>query len=134
MSLEIDEFDIGKGVDAFYFHDPDYGIQAMAVRTDLDLPDRDSLEVEARGYCRRPPKRGEKFCLTPRHPYDFDPNAIAAIRCVVEEIRPGWTKEVKDAARISNDTRWIAAWCELSPNAVVAIIENLKARGELPEG
>lgn len=132
MNLEIDEFDIGEGVDGFYFHDSDYGIQAMAIRPELDLPDRASLEVEARGYCRRPPKRGEKFCLTPRDPYDFDPNAIAAIRCVVEEIRPEWTAEVKDAAQISSDVRWIAAWCELSPNVVVAIVENLRVRGELP--
>lgn len=133
MNLEIDDFDIGEGVDGFYFHDPDYGIQAMAIRTDLELPDRESLEVEARGYCRRPPKRGEKFCFTPRDPYDFDPNAIAAIRCVIEDIRPGWVGEVREAAKMSNDTRWIAAWCELSPNVVVAILEILRARRELPE-
>ena len=132
MSLEFDDFDIGDGVDAFYFCDYDYGIEAMAVRTDMDPADRECLEVEAHGYTRRPPKGCEKFCFTPRHPYDFDPNAIAAIRCVVEDIRPEWTEEVKDAARISNEPRWIAAWCELSVNVVVAILMNLGARNELP--
>ena len=64
---------------------------------------------------------------------DLDPNAILAIRSVIEDLRPGWVEEVRDACRIANHPRVIAAWCDLSVAVVVAIIENLKARGELPE-
>ncbi len=38
---------------------------------------------------------------------------------------------VKEAARMSGDPRWISAWCDLSLHAVVAILLNLEARGEL---
>jgi hypothetical protein len=58
---------------------------------------------------------------------------IDAIHSVVEDLRPSWVGEVKEAARISNRPRWIADWCELSEQVVVAILMNLEARGELPD-
>ena len=83
------------------------------------------------GYTRRPPKDGRKFCFEPRWEHDFDPAAVEAIRSVIDDLRPSWVSEVKEATKLSNRPRWIADWCELSEQVVVAIILNLRARGEL---
>lgn len=128
----IEEFYLGEpDLEAYYTEFP---VSAMAIQPDLQNTTREARELEAHGYYRRPPRSGRKFCFAPRHAYDFDDVAIGALRSVVDDLQPSWVEEVREATRISNDTRWIAAWCELSPNVVVAIIENLKARGELPEG
>ena len=131
----------GPRIEEFYLGEPDLGayytefpVSAMAIQPDLQNITREARELEAHGYHRRPPRSGRKFCFAPRDPYDFDEVAVNALRSVVDDLQPSWVEEVREATRISNDTRWIAAWCELSPNVVVAIIENLKARGELPEG
>ena len=128
----IEEWDLGSNhVEAYY---TEYPYSAMAIQPDLRNSTKQARELEAHGYYRRPPRSGRKFCFAPRHAHDFDDVAIGALRSVVDDLQPSWVEEVKDATRMSNDVRWIAAWCELSPNVVVAIIENLKARGELPGG
>lgn len=128
----IEEFFLGEpDLEAYYTEFP---FSAMAIQPDLSNDTKRARELEAHGYYRRPPRSGRKLCFAPRDPYDFDATAINAVRSVVDDLQPSWVEEVREATRISNDTRWIAAWCELSPNVVVAIIENLKARGEMPEG
>ncbi len=132
MSLKIKERDLGgNGLEAYYTEHPHPA--TLAVQRDLLPHVREAREVEGCGYYRRPPKDGRKFCFRPRWEYDFDPTAINAIRSVIEDLRPSWVEEVRDAARLSNRPRWIADWCELSEQVVVAILMNLKARGELPE-
>jgi hypothetical protein len=44
---------------------------------------------------------------------------------------PTWTEAVKNA-KIGNEPRVIAAWCELPLQVVVAVFVILEARGELP--
>ncbi len=120
----------GHGARAYYTEHPRPAL--MALEHDLSPSDEEALLVEGEGYFRkRPPKGGRKFCFSPRHPYDFDPNAILAIRSVVDDLRPEWVKEIKEAARMSNDPRWIAAWCEMSVQVVVAILGMLRERGEI---
>lgn len=70
--------------------------------------------------------------LEARDAEDLDPNAVLAIASVVEDLRPSWVEEVKDACRIFNQPRLVADWCEMSIAVVVAIIGILDARGELP--
>ncbi len=131
MSLRIKERDLGgNGLEAYYTEHPRPA--TLAVQPDLLPHQREAREVEGCGYYRRPPRGGRKYCFGPRWEHDFDPTAVTAIRSVVEDLRPSWVEEVKDAARMSNHPRWIASWCELSEQVVVAILMNLEARNELP--
>ena len=133
MQLRVKQRDLGgDGLEAYYTEHPRPA--TLAVDPDLLPFQREAREVEARGYGKRRPRDGRKFCFAPRWEHDFDPAAVEAIRSVIDDLRPSWVSEVKEAARLSNRPRWIADWCELSEQVVVAILMNLKARGELPEG
>lgn len=131
--LEVVEFDVGEGVDGYFFADPDLRVAAVAVNPDLPAPAKQACEIHARGLNgRRPPRGGRRFMLEAREVEDLDPNAVLAIRCVIEDLRPGWVAEVKEACRFANHPRVIADWCDMSIAVVVAIIDILKARGEIP--
>lgn len=131
--LEVVKFDVGEGVDGYYFADPELRVAAVAVNPNLPEPAKQACEIHAKGLnCRRPPKGGRRFMLEARDVEDLDPNAVLAIRSVIEELRPGWVAEVKEACRLSNHPRVIADWCDLSIAVVVAIIDILKARDEIP--
>ena len=130
MSLRVKQRRLGgNGVEAYYTEHPRPA--TLAVEPDLLPYQREAREVVGAGYYRKPPKGGRKFCFKPRWEHDFDPAAINAIRCVVDEMKPSWVWEVREAARMSNSTRWIADWCELSEQVVVAILGMLRERGEV---
>ena len=131
--LEIDEFDFtNPELEAAYTEYPTPA--GMAIRRDLPAPARRAREIEAHGYYRRPPRGGRKLCYACRSLEDLDYVAVEAIRSVIDDLQPSWVEEVKEAARMSNDPRWIAAWVEVSVQVVVAILLNLEARGQLAEG
>lgn len=46
-------------------------------------------------------------------------------------MEPAWIEAVKDACRVSNNTRVIAAWCELPVQVVLAVLALLEAKGEI---
>ncbi len=128
MEPAIDDYDLGGGrLEAFYTEDPG---PAMAIQIGLDEPARQMRELEAYGYCVRPPRR-DRFCLRPRSMREVDGLSVAAIRRVVDRMRPEWVEEVREACRMSPDPRWIAAWCELRVEVVMAALLNLRERGEL---
>lgn len=132
MRLRIKKHDLGdEGLEAYYTEHP--WPSTLAIHAELSPHQRAARELEGLGYLRRPPKDGRKFCYAPRSAHDYDPMALNAIRCVVDDHAPAWVREVKEAARMSNDPRWIAAWCELSTQVVVAILLNLESRNELPD-
>lgn len=133
-NLRITKRDLGGNeVEAYYTEHPRPA--TLALQPGINRQAAAARAMEAEGYYRkRPPKGGRKFCFAPRHPYDFDAGAINAIRSVIDELKPSWVADVREACRISNDTRWIAAYCELSPQVVIAIVRNLEARQELLEG
>lgn len=132
MGLRVKRRDVGDhDAEAYYSEFPRPAILALAPT--LERVDAEGRIVEAEGYYRKkPPKGGRKFCYTPRNAYDFDAGAINAIRSVIDDLRPSWVEEVRDACRISADPRWISAYCEVSPQVVVAIMLNLEARDDLP--
>ncbi len=121
-------------IGAHYYGDAHRGISGVAIDPNAPERVREAYRIQAEGHHRhRIPKGGRKTMFHCSRPENLDRNAILALRCVVDDVVPGWVAEVKDAARISNDSRVIAAYCEISVVAVVAILENLKARRELPE-
>lgn len=132
MGLRVRDYDLGgNGLEAYYTEHPRPAV--LAVQPGLPRALREARRVEGEGYYRkRSPKGGRKFCFEVRDVADLDPNAVLAIRSVIEELRPEWVDEVREACRIFNHPRLIADWCELSIAAVVAIIGILEARGEVP--
>lgn len=105
----------------------------MAIQTGLPHASERAREIEGHGYDRRPPRAGRKFCLAAYSEEHVDWGTVRALRPVIEGMEPEWVVSVKDACRISGNERVIAAWCELPLQAVVAILLNLEAQGELPE-
>ena len=129
--LEIDDVDLGGGrLESFVHVEGDPDVVAVAIQADLDVCAREMREVEAYGYAKSPPRR-DRYCLRPRSMRDLDSRSVSAIRKVVDEQRPEWVEAAREAVRISNDPRVIAAWCEIRVEAVVAITQNLKERGEI---
>lgn len=134
IELKVIEHSLGGNGVGGYFYTDHSTCAGVAIEPESPEAAKIAYEVEAHAYnTKRPPKGGRKFMLEARELDELDPNAILALRCVIEDFQPGWVEEVKDACRMSNSVRWIADWCELSLAATQAIIENLKARGEIPK-
>ncbi len=122
----------GHGARAYYTEHPRPAL--MALEHGLSPAEEEALLVEGEGYYRkRPPKGGRRFSFEPRTPYDFDPTAVEAMRSVIDELRPEWVEQVRDACRISADPYWLGAYLDMSPCAVYAIVKNFIQRGELPQ-
>jgi hypothetical protein len=131
IRLEIDEFEFrNERLEGFYTEHPKPA--GLAVRPMLAVDDVEALRVEAEGYLRRPPRTGDKFCYEPDSLEDMNRERIMACRRTVEQERPDWVEAIKDAARIANDTIFIIAYSCVPPYPAVAILENLRDRGELP--
>ncbi len=131
--LEIDEFLFSNPeLEAAYTEHP--WPAGMAIKKGLRHSSHRAREVEAHGHYRRPPLTGRKFCYACKSLEEVDLVSVNAIRRAVDEMEPAWVEAVRDAARMFNQPDLIAGWCELDLQVVVAILMNLEARGELPEG
>lgn len=119
----------GFPVEGFYTEFADE--PTMAVQSGLPHVRKRAREIEGEGYYRRPPLWGRKLCFAAITEEQVDYGTVRAIRRVVEDMEPSWISAVKEACRIGNDPRVIAAWCELPLQIVVAILAQLEARGEL---
>ena len=94
--------------------------------------------IEAFGYCRRPPKGGEKVIMMDGRLYAVDDQAIRAMQRVVfdfvsapevEAILQAYLAEENgDAYRVSG----IYLDGELHPYVVIAVLNNLRDEGRLP--
>lgn len=132
--MRIREFDVGPNTYGYYFIDYDLDVAALAISPHAPEPAKQAAVVQGYGHtAKRPPKGNRQFIWDDREVQDLDPNAIHTIRAVIDELQPFWVEEVRDACRIANHPRVIADWCELSLAVVVAIIDNLRARNELPD-
>ena len=106
---------------------------ALILSFGLPYEDREALEVEAECYRIRSPRAKRKFCYQPRSLEEMDRERIRALRRCIEEERPNWVEQIQLALRIEeNDTYKIIAYSGVPPYPAVAILENMKARGELP--
>lgn len=120
--LRIETFDLGEGdLEAFYLAD----ITTMAIHSRLPYEAYRARALEAAGYVIRPPAKGRKACFSIKSLQDIDTESVRAMRRVVECLDPEAVEEVKDARRISGDPRWIAAYCHIDLQEVVAILANL---------
>lgn len=68
------------------------------------------------------------FMYRARQPEEVPRHTIRAIRCVIEDMEPGWMARIAEARRYADDACVIAAWCELPLQIVMASLENLAVR------
>ena len=130
MGLQIKNRDLGgHPVEAFYTEFADE--PTMAVQAGLSHTRRRARELEGHGYYLKPPLWGRKLCFAASVEEHVDYGTVRALQRVVEDMEPSWVSAVKDACRIANDPRVIAAWCELPLQIVVAALARLEACGEL---
>lgn len=135
--LEIDEYPFeNTDLEAAYTEHPRPA--GMAIQKGLRCSSKRAREIEAHGHYRRPPLSGRKFCYACGSIEEVDLVSVNAVRRTVDDMEPAWVEAVKDAARMFNTPDLIKGWLEddwgLDLQVIVAILMNLDARGELPDG
>lgn len=134
MSLEVSVRSLPEGLPGAYTEFVVDAPPGLLLSCDLSYEEQAALEVEAKCYQVRGPRALRKFCYAPRSLEEMDRERIRALRRCIEEEKPDWVDQIRFALRIEeNDTYKIIAYSGVPPYPAVAIIENLKARGELPE-
>ncbi len=122
IELTIETFDLGEGeLDSVFFAD----LAAGAIHWDLRPEAARARELEIHGLYEKPPKHGAKFSFAVNSVEQIDAVTVRAIRRVVDRLAPEDVEAVKDARRISGDPRWIAAYCDIDFQEVVAVLANL---------
>jgi hypothetical protein len=94
---------------------------------------REALEVEARCYGIGEPRGRLKFCYAPRSYEARDWERIRALRRCVEDVHPEWVEQVRMATLMDNEIYTIVHLSGVPPYPAVAILENMRDRGELPQ-
>lgn len=135
MELRFFEWEFGPEVEGVYLEDPEPA--GVALRRDLAPGARIARELEARGYFENPLhfkwSTRQKVMLTACSPEEIDEDAVRALRLVVDKAVPEWVAAVKKEAEFygPDDLLNIEFWSGVPIQAVKAIIENLRERGEL---
>lgn len=133
MSLRVVEWGFrNKGLEGYIARD--FEPSVLAVQEDLRPEAKRARELEARGYDERPLafKWDEKFCYVASNVLEVDPDAVRALRPSIEQDEPGWVESVKcqwPAYRPNIEST--AYWAGVPLQATVAILFNMKERGEL---
>lgn len=129
----VEEFYLGEiNLEAFYVVWP---CSAMAVQPVLSHATKRARYIEAYGYHLKPPASGERQCYAVDSIDRLDEISLAATRrglpaCITsEEIT-----EIKEAFEESEmaDPWWIALHSGAHIHTVIAVLDNLNERGELP--
>lgn len=134
MRLEVRLRDIGvEELDAMYTEHPSPA--AMALSADLSYQEMEALELEGEclletGVASR--WGGRVLCFRPESYQKMSRRRIMALKKTIESKRPEWVEAIKEAARASNDIYVVIGLSGVNPYPGVAILENLKERGELP--
>lgn len=105
----------------------------LVVDRGLPYAHREALEAEAKCYQRRGPRDRLKFCYAPRSYETMDRERIRALRRCIEDLRSDWVSLVRMAILMDNDLAKIVDFSGVPPYPAVAILENMRDRGELPE-
>lgn len=118
---------------AYYTEFSGLHVAGLAIQPHLAYEDQEALEIESKCYQIRGPRARRKFCYDPRSLEEMDRERIRALRRCIEDERPDWVEQVKWALQIDdNDTYAIIRYSGVPPYPAVAILENMKERGELP--
>lgn len=103
----------------------------MAIQPKLSREARRAREIEAHGYQAQLPKTNRRFCTWPDSLDSIDPVSVGAQKRYVEKMEPEWIERVKREWEMYRDEVSTIFWSELPPETVRAILEILRARGEI---
>jgi hypothetical protein len=134
MDLEVALRKLPEGLPGAYTEFVESAPPNLILDQDLPYDEQDALEAEGRCYTVKGPRAKRKFCYPPSKVEDMDPERIRALRRCIEDLRPDWVGLVKWACQIDNVAHKIISYSGVPPYPAYAILLNLKARGELPEG
>lgn len=132
MSLRVVEWRFrNKGLEAYYTRD--FQPSVLAVQEDLSPDARRVRELEACGYEKMASafKLGEKYCYAVGSLWEVDPVSVKALRASIEQGEPGWVERVKKEWRGYWNVESLAYWSGVPLQATLAILLNLRDRGEL---
>lgn len=133
--LEIEHRNFSaEGLDGLYTEHPTPS--GLAVRCGISREHCDALELEAECLMetgRAAKWGGREFLFNPQSYESMSRRRIESLRKTIEAKRPEWVETIKDAARASSNVYVIVglAGLDAHPYPAVAIIENLRDRGEL---
>lgn len=131
MTVRVEEYDLGgMPLEAYCVFATNFA--ALAVDPTLLPAVKRAKELRAYGDWIKPPPVEDKPYLAANEVDQVDYAGVRATRRVVTELEPEWVERVKGECAVTNDIKVIAGRCELDLIAVLAIIENLRERGELP--
>ncbi len=120
-ALEVWERDMGGGwLEAYYMGSP--GVPVLVVEPDLDAERRRLWELVAHGFTLA----GEPdrfFCLghRPGNAGDVQPEVLAALRLVLWAVEPEWAEAVRDARRVADCPRVVAAFAGVPFEVALAL-------------
>ena len=132
MSLRVVEWRFrNKGLEGYYTRD--FQPSVLAVQEGLSPEARRARELEARGYEKMPQafKWGEKFCYAAGSVREVDPDAVKALRPSIEHDEPEWVERVKKEWQRYWNVDSTAYWSGVPLQVTLAILLNLRDRGEL---
>lgn len=131
---EVDRYDFhNELLRGLYTEFPEGDRAALAVRSEAAAEELEALELEALSYATvRQPRGGRMFCYAPESMEEMDGTRLKAYRRVIESLRPDWAERVRFATLMDNDTYTIVHLSGVPPYPAVAILMNLRDRGELP--
>lgn len=136
--LKIRGFElVGNGLEAYYFERDE--VRVMAIDPEADPERRRLWELVAYGM-RHVPQTTRRL-IGNAHPdttgfYFFGPHksrggaplAVNAAAKVIVDLEPEWVSAIAAARLVADDPRVIAAWSEVPIEAVLAALENWRAR------
>jgi len=108
----------------------------LALCTELSREEEESLEVEAEGLVetgRAARWGGREWFFKPRAYENMSRRRLYNLRKIVEQKRPDWVEQVRMATLMDNEVYTIVHLSGVPPYPAVAILENMKARGELKD-
>ena len=119
-------------LEALYVEDPEPA--AVALREDLSPEARRARELEVRGYYSSPRSFGKRyrFCYLAANAGEVDPDSVRALRPDIEREEPLWAEAVRRGWELYRDVERISLETRVPLQAVIAILENPRERGELP--
>ena len=135
MIPEVEQRDLGGGYVEGYFSISEFAA-FLYLQTGLPYYTVEARIIEAYGYCRRPPKGGSKIILMQHHPDEIDHQAVLAMRRVIDDfVNPEGVRAIKISyLAVDFGDPYRVAWdLEIHPYFAMAMLDNLKERGELPE-
>lgn len=131
MTIRIEEYDLGgPPLDAYCVFLEEFA--ALAVDPELPPAIKRAKELRAYGDWIKPPSAEDVPYFSAHEVTEVEARGVRSIRRVVDDLEPEWVEKVREECLVTNVPEIIADRTELDLSAIIAILENLIERDELP--